>query len=214
MAITREELARRTRRLLISVARRRQKPGSGSLLKLTDWSDMAQWPDLTGALEGLRWAIVGAVATRLYMPERATSDLDVVVLAGDANTAEARLSAAGYEKLGALSIGGSTWRAPSGQQLDLISVDGSRWVTALELATTNADPAGSRVLTLPFLVLMKLESGRLQDVADVGRMLGFADDQGLADVRNVIGQYAPEVADDLASMIELGKLEHDSGPDA
>jgi len=108
MATTREELARRTRRLLIDVARRRQKPGSGSVLELTDWSDMTQWPDLTGLLKGLRWAIAGAVATRLYMPERATRDVDVAVFAPDIGNAETRLADAGYVKTGKRSIGAFT----------------------------------------------------------------------------------------------------------
>lgn len=210
MAITREELARRTRRLLIDVARRRQKPGSGSMLELTDWSDMTQWPDLTGLLEGLRWAIAGAVATRLYMPERATRDVDVAVFAQDIGNAETRLAEAGYVKTGKRSIGGSTWRAPAGQEVDLISVEGQLWSTALDAAGQNLDPNGSPVLTLPYLVLINLESGRALDVADVVRMLGFADESALADVRSVISDNARELADDLESMIELGKLEHEN----
>jgi len=58
---------------------------------------------------------------------------------------------------------------------------------------------------------MKLESGRALDVADVVRMLGFADESALADVRSVISDNARELADDLESMIELGKLEHENG---
>jgi hypothetical protein len=30
-------------------------------------------------LGGVPWAVIGAAATRLYMPERKTSDLDVLV---------------------------------------------------------------------------------------------------------------------------------------
>jgi hypothetical protein len=172
---------------------------------------MERWPDLTGVLQDLRWAIAGAVAARMYMPERGTRDVDIVVLADDISAAEARLAHAGYARLGALSIGGSTWRAPSGQELDLITVHGPRWSTALELAGSNVDPNGSPVLTLPFLALMKLESGRLQDLADVSRMLGFADDHALAAVRSVISQHAPGMSGDLESIIELGKLEHQSG---
>jgi hypothetical protein len=211
MVISREELARRTRRLLIDVASRRQKPGSGSLLKLTDWSDMTQWPDLTGVLKGVRWAIAGAVATRLYMPERATSDLDMVVLAPDGNMAEARLADARCTKLGALSIGGSSWRHPSGTQIDLIEVDGRQWEEGLRAAQQNLGPDGSPVLTLPYLVLMKLESSRTLDVGDVVRMLGFADASALEGVRSAINEYAPELSEDLESMIELGKLEHEAG---
>lgn len=211
MAVAPGDRAREVRRTLIDVSRRRQKPGSGSNLALTDWSDMTPWPDLSTVLRGLRWAIAGAVATRQYMPERSTRDLDVVVLTDDTEVAGTRLAEEGFTRLGALSIGGSAWRIPGGQELDLIAVGGSRWVEALSLAAENADPGGSPVLTLPHLVLMKLEAGRLQAVADVSRMLGFADEQGLAAVRAVIARYAPAMQEDLESLIELGKIEHESG---
>lgn len=142
---------------------------------------------------------------------RAPQRLEVVVLRDDAEVAGARLAEEGFTRLGVLSIGGSAWRTPVGQELDLITVGGSRWVEALGLAAKNVDPGGSPVLTLPHLVLMKLEAGRLQDVADVSRMLGFADEQGLAAVRAVISRYAPAMQEDLESLIELGKIEHESG---
>jgi hypothetical protein len=213
MALPRDELARRTRRLLIDVAQRRQKPGSGSILKLTEWSNMERWPDLAPVLSGLRWAIAGAVATRMYMPERATQDIDAVVLAPDIAAAKRRLLEAGYVELGPLSIGGNSFRAQSGQMLDVISVEGELWQAGLRAASENLDPAGSPVLTLPFLVLMKLESGRVQDVADVSRMLGFADAAALDEVRALIARHARDMTADLESIIELGKLEHDGTPD-
>ena len=40
---------------------------------------MITWPDLRIVLQGIRWAVVGAVATRAYMPERMTRDLDILV---------------------------------------------------------------------------------------------------------------------------------------
>ena len=95
---------------------------------------MERWPDLTGPLSGVKWAIAGAVATRAYMPERATRDLDIVVLLSDEKRATQALHDAGYTKSGELAIPGSSWRAPSGQEVDLLTVDGSRWSDALERA--------------------------------------------------------------------------------
>ena len=40
---------------------------------------MNPWPDLRQVLTGIPWVVVGGVATRAYMPERATKDLDILV---------------------------------------------------------------------------------------------------------------------------------------
>ena len=54
------------------------------------------WPDLTSILSPIRWAVVGAVATRLYMPERMTQDLDIVIQTADGSQARQKLAAAGF----------------------------------------------------------------------------------------------------------------------
>ena len=79
----------------------------------------------------------------------------------------------------------------------------------LDEALTNPrqDPAGFPVLDLPYLVLMKMESSRAQDVADLSRMLGLASDEELASVRAVVARYAPTEMDDLESLIYLGRFE-------
>src|SRR3990172_2175292 len=96
------------RRTVIDIARRRQRPGTGSApAPLASRSVRMRWPDLSDVLGGLPWAVVGAAATRLYMPERSTRDLDVVVLKKDAAAARRRLRTAGYQYRGELAIGGS-----------------------------------------------------------------------------------------------------------
>ena len=40
---------------------------------------MNSWPDLRKILKGILWVIIGGVATRAYMPERMTKDLDILV---------------------------------------------------------------------------------------------------------------------------------------
>ena len=97
------ERAAHVRRTLIDIAKRRQKPGTGSAPFERGQAPMMQWPDLTGVLTGVRWAIAGAVATRQYMPERATRDLDVVIAANDATTAREKMQAAGL-KMGRAEI--------------------------------------------------------------------------------------------------------------
>src|SRR4051812_45173599 len=99
-----------TRRLLISMARKRQRPGSGSgrefLIRRT--TEM-RFPDLAPVFGAVQWCTVGAAATRLYMPERMTADMDVLVHQDDANAAEHQLLNAGYIRQSNLSIGGSRW---------------------------------------------------------------------------------------------------------
>jgi hypothetical protein len=89
------------------------------------------WPDLSSVLEGLPWAVAGAVATRRYMPERATGALDVVALARHARDVERRLLAAGYSREGPLAIGGAEWRSSGGVRVDIIEGTEPWWDEAL-----------------------------------------------------------------------------------
>lgn len=165
------------------------------------------WPDLTNVLSDLPWAIVGGVATRMYMPERATKDLDLVIRSQDARSAERRFEAAGFTLKGRLSIGGSSWRTGDGTPIDVIEID-ANWIDdALVGAAQNRDHTGAPILTLPYLVLMKLRSGRLRDVSDIGRMLTPASADDLEAVRDVVRRLEPDALDDLDSTITLAQLE-------
>jgi hypothetical protein len=203
-----QERARLTRRTLIDIAQRRQRPGSGSSTTfLRSRSAILRWPNLSDVLDPLPWAVVGAVATRAYMPERATQDLDVAVLAEHALEVQRRLREAGYRFDARLSIGGSRWFSPEGTTVDIIKGHEPWWQRALGEANLNRDPQGLPVLPLPYLVLMKLHAGRLQDVADVSRMLGQASDKALDAVLDVTYRYRPDLREDVESLIQLGKLE-------
>lgn len=74
-------------------------------------------------LQSIRWAVVGAVATRLYMPERLTQVMDVLVLTADCPTAHQQLQAAGFQHVCKLSIGGSQWRSPEGFNIVVLQCD-------------------------------------------------------------------------------------------
>ncbi len=165
------------------------------------------WPALEEVLRGIPWAVVGAVATRHYMPERMTVDLDIVVRAEDMHEVRQRLASAGYRQTGTLAIGGASWEGPGGEEVDVLEGRESWWEGALAEAAANRDPHGLPILPLPHLVFTKLRAGRVQDVADVTRMLGLADEAALAEVRGFIAKEAPEDLDDLESLIELGQLE-------
>ena len=194
--------------MIIEIARRHQHVGSGSAPAfLAERTAQMAWIDLSPILLPIRWAVVGAAATRLYMPERFTRDLDIAVRFEDAQSARKKLTVAKFIKEGELSIGGSTWRAPDGQMIDVIEGHETWWTDALDEAQSNHDAQGLPILPLRYLVLMKFQSGRVQDIADVTRMLGQADDQALDAIRAIFRQYAPNDLSDLDSLITLGKLE-------
>ena len=151
------------------------------------------------------FVIVGAVATRLYMPLRLTSDIDVLVHARDRDRFGEELTAHGCELMQRLAIPGSRWRLPDGSDLDVLESD-EPWVDE-SLSAPNRSPDGLPVIDLPHLVLMKLRSSRLQDGADVSRMLGQASEAERDRVRAVIAHYLPQDLEDLESLIYLGELE-------
>lgn len=195
----------------ISMARRRASPGTGSSAShLAARTARTEWPDLREVLRGIRWAVAGAVATRAYMPERATRDIVVVVMSEDADDVRQRLDGAQFERVQELTIGGATWRTPQGIEVDVIETE-ALWAREA-LASPEQDAAGLPVLPLPYLVLMKLQSGRTQDLADISRMLGTASDEDLDLTEQVVKRYEPEATDDLVSLVELGKLEHSGTP--
>ena len=205
------ELRRSVRRRLIDVARRRQQPGSGSPnLFLRRRTAVQRFPDLAPVLNTLPWAVIGAVATRLYMPERATGDLDIVVHQETGEEVRSRLEAAGYRYQGELSVGVSSWTSQDGGHVDVLESEAPWLDQALEQAQSNLDVQGLPVLPLAYLVLMKFESGRVQDLADVTRMLGQADQEGLQAVRSLFAEYLPDEMDDLESLIVLGQIETNS----
>ena len=70
------------------------------------------------------------------------------------------------------SITGRKLNAPDGTEIDLILIP-FPWIDeALQL--DKRDPSGYPVLDLPYLVLMKMETSRAQDLADLSKMLGLA----------------------------------------
>jgi hypothetical protein len=170
------------RRFLIDLCLRRIQPGTGSAPEfLQRRTAMDPWPDLRPILQGIPWVIVGGVATRTYMPERATKDLDILVRQQDCDKVWERLEEAGYRYVSRLGVPGFLARSPEGVDLDVICGD--------------------------YLVLMKMGAVRVQDMADVSRMLGLASEEELTRVRAIVTRYAPDETDDLESLIYLGQVE-------
>lgn len=195
----------KTRRAFIDISLRRVKPGSGStiqFLKTRTWS--RQVTNLRDLID-LPYVIVDAVATRLYMPERMTDDLNILIYSSEAEQIYARLVEKQAISIGNLSIGGTSWQLPDRTILDIIVSDRA-WVTEA-LLHPRTSPDGQPVIDLPYLILMKLEASRTTDLSDISRMLGQADDRELERVRQIIQRYDPNSLEDLESLIQLGKLE-------
>ena len=120
-------------------------------------------------------------------------------------SALARLKEAGYQVASELSIPGYMLNAPDGTEIDLLLIP-FEWIDDA-LQPDQTDPAGYPVLGLPYLVLMKMETSRPQDLGDLSRMLGLAEEDDLEKVRAAVTRYMPDAAEDLESLIYLGRLE-------
>ncbi len=162
-------------------------------------------PDLSALLGTIPWVLVGGVALRAYMPERATLDIDILIHERDAPAVQTTLCDAGYQFRGSLSIGGFTVQLDDETPIDVLT-RADPW---LDTALSNPvyDLAGLPVLARPFLVLIKLQAGRTQDLADVQRLLGLASLAERAEARQVVKQYAPELLEDFDSLSNLADLE-------
>jgi hypothetical protein len=194
-----------TRQKFIQLTLRRVKPGSGStqtFLKNRTWNK--QVTDLREIIQ-VPYVIVGGVATRLYMPERMTDDLDILIHEEEAPQAYQNLTDRQAKKMGDLSIGGTSWELPDKTILDIITSQQAWVVQALLQPRIGAD--GQPVISLPYLVLMKLAASRTTDISDISRMLGQASDLELDEVRKTIEKYDRNSLEDLESLIQLGKIE-------
>jgi hypothetical protein len=196
--------AQELRRRYLEIALRRVRPGTGSSEAFYRRRD---WTQLPVDLSQLRtpFSVVGGVATRLYMPERATSGLNLLIHRDDAEAFYAELSEIGLRRSGDLSIGGSTWSNPDGFEVDIVEAD-LNW-TCEALRTARSSPDGLPVAALPFLVLLKMNASRGIDFGDLTRMLGLANEAELNEVRQVVARFQPDDSEDLEGLITLGKIE-------
>jgi hypothetical protein len=195
------------RRAYLSIAERRAKDGSGTHARvLRERTSRYGIPPIKPHLGNVPFVVVGGVATRLYMPERMTLDIDVLVSASRLGDAEDALERSGCVKLGPLTVGGSTWRLPEGATLDVLALS-EPWADAA-VGNPVSTAEGLPCVDLRFLVLMKLVSGRVQDLADITRMLGACDDEAWQAIQDVARRWRPQDVEDVESMRRLGRLEY------
>lgn len=197
---------------------RRQRAGTGSnfpfLMTLPLRRIVSESLD---AILGVPYAVIGGVATRLYVPERMTLDIDVLVRLDDLARAAARLHERGAKAIGTLAfpdsrlgLGGETWQVAGMPPLDVIAAPGA-WVDDA-LANVRVDETGLRIAPRATLVALKLDASRGIDQGDLTRLLGTANETEIAAVRALVAQLLPEDLEDLESYVALGRLELGSQP--
>jgi hypothetical protein len=143
----------------------------------------------------------------MYSPERNTRDLDIIIVPAVAADAHEKLRKAGWSLVSSLSIGSTSWRSSLGEEVDVLEGLDPWWPEAIRQAQSNRDVQNLPITPLPYLVLMKFQSSRTMDIADITRMLGQCDADQLDQIRRLFAQYESDGLDDLESLIQLGQLE-------
>jgi len=152
---------------------------------------------------GVPHLVVGGIAVGRYLPERTTSDIDILIHDAHAAQAARNLATAGAHLCGALSIGGTSWTL-GGIDLDVLT-SRARWIS--RAFATGRSWQGTLLIDLPYLILMKLAAARHQDETDIAAMLAHASDDVLAEVRRVVAANAPERVEDLEAYLYIGRAE-------
>ena len=192
----------------IRIALRRAARGTGSADEfLNRRTTVQQLPDLWRILENIHWALVGTMALRAYAPERLTQDIDIVIQAHEEQAARLAFTVAGYRIGNPLLIGEFTAHAPddTGYSIGVLALK-EPWLNEA-LSHLEYDLAGFPVLPRQFLILMKLQAGRAQDIADITRLLRQANQTERSIARTVVATYAPDLLDDFDALVVLTDLE-------
>jgi hypothetical protein len=208
------------RKVLLNLIRRRVRAGTGGVLHILKERTMSlNVPKILREVTA-PYAIIGALATRLYMPERMTRDVDILTL--DFVKARQQLRDLGFVSDGELLLGGGLFDtgeafifpAEATEYFVRLNVLASRKAWAQEaIASRIVAPDGFPYALLPHLVLMKIEASRPQDIADISRMLGAAAEDEFRKVVTFLERIRPEFIEDVHALREIGLLEF-SPPEA
>jgi len=198
----------------LRMALRRAARGTGSPSSFFDRrTAMQPIPDLQHILGPIPWVLVGGLALRAYIPERMTLDVDILVHDRDAESVRVALLNAGYHVTTQLTIGrfNAQGADPNAPPIDVLTRADAWLDTAL--AQPVADPAGYPVLSRPYLILLKLQAGRTQDLADVQRLLARVPQPERDAIRGIILRYASDLVEDYDSLCTLADLEFGQSPE-
>lgn len=192
----------------LQMALRRAVRGTGSSAAFLERrTAMIPTPDIGAILGTMPWLLVGGLALRAYAPERMTLDVDIMIDEDNEVAAKAAFRGAGYTLTGPLTIGGFTAHPPEvGAPIDVLT-SSAPWL-AEALAHPTPDPAGLPTMPRPYLLLLKLQAGRTQDLADVQRLLRGTSTSDRGAMRLIVEQYAAELVEDYDALVTLADLEY------
>jgi hypothetical protein len=204
-----------SRRKLIAMIVRRQKPGTGShvdRLARQESIPMKWWRTAHEALGSTAHAVIGAVAANQHMPPRQTADIDFAVRLRELPAAEEAMRTAGWTWTGPLFLAGglegSAWEDAAGNMVDLLGIPGATGDETVVSAQDNMVD-GIPHTRLPLLVVLKLLSGRGRDIGDLTTMLGLASEYEIGEVRAAVARLGTrEDVDDMEQLVAAGRLEH------
>lgn len=170
-------------------------------------------PDLRSILGMIPWVLVGGIALRAYIPERMTLDVDILVHERDSEKVRNAFLAAGYQITGLLSIGGFSVQADESAEppIDVLT-RADPWMD-VALITPVEDSAGYPVLGRDYLILLKLQAGRTQDLADVQRLVARITEAERDSTRQLVLQESPDLVEDFDSLCMLADLEFGDPPE-
>ncbi|MBC5804292.1 MAG: hypothetical protein GIX03_15100 [Candidatus Eremiobacteraeota bacterium] len=161
--------------------------------------------------------LAGAHAANAYAPPRVTADVDFLVPHERFAEAQARLRDAGWRKScdlvfpnAKLGLYGGACREPVLHTDADILASPQAWAHAAFTATPSHDQNGARVLPLPFLVLMQLDSACGVDQGNLSRMLGRLDDAAIEHILEIVERYYDDhqAAEDVRQYALIGRWEY------
>lgn len=179
------------------VARSKQQEYARKVLA-GDYVDFSKVKSIVERLGIKEYAVVGGQASIMYGARRTTVDIDILA---SRKTIEETLSILGSNPQ-PMTIGGYTVEL-DGIDVDLLHWNDPDWLEPLLDAAIVEN--GLRVVSRPWLMLLKLLASRDIDIADVQAILRGMDDNEINDARRVIKQYAPSELDDFESFIALDR---------
>jgi len=162
--------------------------------------------------------LIGAHAANAFMPPSHTDDVDVIAAHDRFDEAEKLLERTGWTKLrdlffpnAKLGLYGSAWsHSDFAEEVDVLS-SARPWLAGAFAWEATYDQNDARVLPLPFLALMKLDSARTTDQGDLGRMLGRLEAQHVESIVRVVETYYEDhqAAEDVRQYAAIGRWEYE-----
>jgi hypothetical protein len=161
---------------------------------------LSQWGWIEEILSAIPHVIVEGMAVNQFAPPRYTEHFDIAVGADEISAVVDALKQAGFEAVGALTIGGYSMRSPKGEVVDVLLLS-EEWANEAVQNPYYVD--AFPVLDLPYLVLLKMRASRGVDIGDMQRMLHGAIEEDRERIRAVFQKYDPNDLEDLEQLIIL-----------